>query len=217
MKWVVVTCLVYKLFPGWWPSTGQNIRVTLCTNRGRRNKILWGREVVFHYHCQFVNNSKLDVCWSMHHSIIRTENPTRCNSVSKFYFIFIWSSTCFGRQTAHHQEPKTALAASGFAYVEGCWTCSCWTLTGRVYFTQHISGDTPPIIRSLKLHWQPLVLHRWRVVGRVAGGRCQVDYTLPDNGQKLHVQQPSTYAKPEVVSAVLGSWWWTVCRPKYVE
>ena len=24
--------------------------------------------------------------------------------------------------TAHHQEPKTALAVSGFAYVEGCWT-----------------------------------------------------------------------------------------------
>jgi hypothetical protein len=28
---------------------------------------------------------------------------------------FKWSSTCFGRHTAHHQEPKTALAASGFA------------------------------------------------------------------------------------------------------
>jgi len=26
-----------------------------------------------------------------------------------YYFIFIWSSTCFGRHTAHHQEPKTAL------------------------------------------------------------------------------------------------------------
>ena len=22
----------------------------------------------------------------------------------------------------HHQEPKTALTASGFAYVRGCWT-----------------------------------------------------------------------------------------------
>jgi hypothetical protein len=32
----------------------------------------------------------------------------------KFYFIFIWSLTCFGWHTAHHQEPKTALAASGF-------------------------------------------------------------------------------------------------------
>jgi len=59
------------------------------------------------------------------------KNPTRCNNVSTFYYsIFIWSSTFFGRQTAHHQEPKTALAASGFSYVEGCWTCSWWTLSG---------------------------------------------------------------------------------------
>jgi hypothetical protein len=52
-------------------------------------------------------------------------NPTRCNNVSKFYYsIFIWSSACFSWHIAHHQEPKTALAASGFLYVEGCWTCS---------------------------------------------------------------------------------------------
>jgi len=62
----------------------------------------------------------LDVRGSVHHSIIHIKNPKKCNSVSKFYFIFIWSSTCFGRHTAHHHEPKTALAASGFAYVEGC-------------------------------------------------------------------------------------------------
>jgi len=60
----------------------------------------------------------LDVCGSMHHSIIHKENPTRCNSVSKFDFIFIWSSACFGRHTAHHQEAKTALAASTYAKPE---------------------------------------------------------------------------------------------------
>jgi hypothetical protein len=57
---------------------------------------------------------------------------------------------------------------------------------------QHVSGDTPPIIRSLKLHLQPLVLHTWKVVGRVVTGRCQVEYesvqtassrTLPDSVQ----------------------------------
>jgi len=33
------------------------------------------------------------------------KNPTRCNNASKFYFsIFIWSSTCFGRHTAHHHS-----------------------------------------------------------------------------------------------------------------
>jgi hypothetical protein len=42
-----------------------------------------------------------------------------------------------------------------------------------LYEVQHVSGDTPPIIRSLKLRWQPLVFYTWKVVGRVAGGRCQ--------------------------------------------
>jgi len=85
--------------------------------------------------------------------IIYKANPTRCNSVSKFNFLFIQSSTCFGRHTAHHQEPKTALAASGFAYVE------------------------------------------------------LLDMKLLDavSVQQLRVQQPSTYAKPEAASAVLGS------------
>jgi hypothetical protein len=45
---------------------------------------------------------------------------------------------------------------------------------------QHVSGDTPPIIRSLKLHKQPLVLYTWKVVGRAVVGRCQVA-KLPDN------------------------------------
>ena len=64
---------------------------------------------------------------------------------------------------------------------------------------QHVSGNTPPIIRSLKLHWQPLVFRMWRVVGRVVGGRCQAQ-CVPDNARK-----PSTHAKPEAASAVLGS------------
>jgi hypothetical protein len=68
---------------------------------------------------------------------------------------------------------------------------------------QHVSGDTPPIIRSLKLYWQPLVFHTWEVVGRVVGGCCQAEY-VPNNVQP-HIQQPSTYKKPEAASAVLGS------------
>ena len=39
---------------------------------------------------------------------------------------------------------------------------------------QHVSGDTPPIIGSLKLHKQPLVLRTWKVVVRAVVGRCQV-------------------------------------------
>jgi len=40
-----------------------------------------------------------------------------------------------------------------------------------LYEAQYVSGDTPPIIRNLKLHWQPLVLHKWKFVGRVVAGR----------------------------------------------
>jgi len=70
---------------------------------------------------------------------------------------------------------------------------------------QHVSGDTPPFIRSLKLHKQPLDLHTWKVVGRAVVGRCQVAYTLPDNVQQQHGRQPSTYANLEAACAVLGS------------
>jgi len=73
-----------------------------------------------------------------------------------------------------------------------------------LYKGQHVSGDTPPILRSLKLHWQPLVFHTRKVVGCVVGGRCQA-HTVPDIVHQLHVQQPSTYEKPKAASAVLGS------------
>jgi hypothetical protein len=56
---------------------------------------------------------------------------------------------------------RSALAASGFAYVEGCRTCGCWTLSNQ------------------NILW-------------------------PDSVQQLHVQKPSMYTKPEAASAVLG-------------
>jgi len=50
-----------------------------------------------------------------------------------------------------------------------------------LYEAQHVSGDTPPNIRSLKLYWQSLVFHTWKGVGRVVGGRCQAQYELHIN------------------------------------
>jgi len=41
--------------------------------------------------------------------------------IKLYYSMFKLGSTCFGRHTAHHQELEIALAASGFAYVKGCW------------------------------------------------------------------------------------------------
>ena len=94
-------------------------------------------------------------------SLLHKGNPTRRNSVSKFYFIFIWSSTCFRRHTARHHEPKTALAASGFAYVKGCWS----VVGGRCQVEyEKIQSDStdctfsystwqpPPVTRPTTLH-----------------------------------------------------------------
>jgi len=58
-----------------------------------------------------------------------------------------------------------------------------------LYEAQHVSGDTPPIIRSLKLHRHPLVFHTWKVVGRVVGGRCQAQCAR----QRLPATRPTTF------------------------
>jgi len=56
-----------------------------------------------------------------------------------------------------------------------------------LYEAQHVSGDTPPIIRNLKLHWQPLVFHTWKIV-------CTCSWwTLSGTA----CRQPQTYVKPE--------------------
>jgi hypothetical protein len=42
-----------------------------------------------------------------------------------------------------------------------------------LYKAQHVSGDTLPIIRTLKLKWQPLVFYTWKGFGREVGRLCQ--------------------------------------------
>ena len=95
---------------------------------------------------------------------IHIEKSNKMQQCNRFYFIllfrFIWISTYFGRHTAHHQEPKTALAASGFSYVKGCWTCSWWTLSGTVCAWQR-----PPTTR-------PTTFHVWKTRG------CQCCFRL---------------------------------------
>jgi hypothetical protein len=77
----------------------------------------------------------------------------------KILFHIYMKLNMFRANTAHHQEPKTALAASGFAYVEGCWTCSCWTLSASSNYTSNklsiqlfhsnLADDVHILIRSL--------------------------------------------------------------------
>jgi hypothetical protein len=76
-----------------------------------------------------------------------------------------------------------------------------------LYEAQHVSGDTPPIIRSLKLHQQPLVLYTWKVVGRVVAGRCQRPaITRPVAASK---QLQDLYDTQLMLYVQFDSWWWT--------
>ena len=92
-----------------------------------------------------------------------------------YYSIFIWSSACFGRHTAHHQEPKTALAASGFSYVEGWWTCSWWTLSGT-----YCAWQRPPTTLPTTFHvWKTrgcLCSFRLLMMGGASSETCWASY-----------------------------------------
>jgi hypothetical protein len=83
---------------------------------------------------------------------LRKEIPTRCNNVPKLVIPYLHEAQHVSGNTTHQQEPKTALAASGFSYVEGCLTCSWWTLSGTVS-TSHTSNNHPHI-KNQKLQVQ---------------------------------------------------------------
>jgi len=70
-----------------------------------------------------IHSNRLDIRGSEHHSVIHIEITNKMqHCIEIYYSIFKWGSTCLRRHTAHHQALKTALSASGFAYVRGCWT-----------------------------------------------------------------------------------------------
>jgi hypothetical protein len=48
-----------------------------------------------------------------------------------------------------------------------------------LYTAQHVSGEIPSIVMSLKLHWQPLDFQMWKVIGHVVGGHCQAQCARP--------------------------------------
>ena len=70
------------------------------------------------------------------------------------------------------------------------YLCVLYLSVGRVV---DVSSDTPPIIRSLKLHWQALVFYTWEVVGRV------VDVEEPRNN-KLSYTVESYWSFSYIVS-----------------
>jgi hypothetical protein len=60
-----------------------------------------------------------------------------------------------------------------------------------LYEAQYVLGNTPPIVSSLKLHWQSLVFHTW-------------NWWMFSGTLSLTTFTNSMYEKPEAASAVLG-------------
>ena len=108
-------------------------------------------------------------------------------STSEFQTSTVWSSNfqawcCAGmlfvshilsRTTMPYQYSITHYTVLTLKNPTRCNSVSKFLLFLILNEAQHVSIETPPIIRSLKLHWQPLVLHTWRVIGRVVAGRWQ--------------------------------------------
>jgi hypothetical protein len=59
---------------------------------------------------------KFKVCKSVHHRTIQINHQPDATTFQFIILTFIYSSTCFGRSIAHHQELMTPVAASGFAF-----------------------------------------------------------------------------------------------------
>ena len=74
-----------------------------------------------------------------------------------------------GRGSVHHSTIRTEKADK----MQLCIKILLFLILNEA---EHVSDDPPPIIRSLKLHIEPLALHTWKVVGRAVVGRCQVAY-----------------------------------------
>jgi hypothetical protein len=65
-----------------------------------------------------------------------------------------------------------------------------------LYEAQRVSGDTPPIIKSLKLHWQPMVCHTWKVVVRwwtLSGTVCAWQHPPTTRPTTSHVWKTRGY------------------------
>jgi len=75
----------------------------------------------------------------------------------------------------HHPSSgaKTALAASGYSYAEGCWTCRWWTLSGTVLCLTTSTDTSSNLLRCQAQYcvWQhpptthPTAFYIWKTRG----------------------------------------------------
>ena len=180
------------------------------------------------------------------HSYLRICRYPKCSSITRhankilwaFVFSLMHSTSC----PCHHSDFTTVM--SGEDYRSSSPVCSLLDLIfvdpciivqfikknstkcnndqnfiiPYLYEAQHVSGDTSPIIRSLKLHWQALVFQTREVVGRVDGGRCQAHCAL----QRPPTTCPTTFHVWKTIGCqcsfrllMMGGMWPETCWASY--
>ena len=71
-------------------------------------------------HCLLHSRLKQVLKAVLNITVVYKEKSNKMQQYIKILLFHIYMKiTCLGQHTAHYQEPKTALAASGFLYVEG--------------------------------------------------------------------------------------------------
>jgi len=69
----------------------------------------------------------------MQPSIIHTKITNKMQQCIRIYYsMFIWSSTCFERHTAHRQEPKNCTSEVLDVEVAGRWQRSATSMSNNV-------------------------------------------------------------------------------------
>ena len=80
------------------------------------------------------NSNFFKVCKSVHHRIIQINHQPHATVFHFIILTFIYSSTCFGRSFAHHQEPNDCSGSLWF-HLRIVVTGALCSWSGRLYIT----------------------------------------------------------------------------------
>jgi hypothetical protein len=111
----------------WWKSVFPGVMGITCGKLALLPKLQISFKMCAHVRYMF-ENANLWYKELFLDLTIQIIQPTRCYNLQVYYLTFMCGSTCFGRFSAHHQEHKTALGATGFIVGEKqlkrCWSWS---------------------------------------------------------------------------------------------
>ena len=117
------------------------------------------------------------------------KNSTRCNDVSKFYYsIIIWVQHVSGDTPPIIRSLKLHWQPLVFLHVEGCWTCSWWTLSGT-----YCAWKSPAISHPLWSHTENKCLYLY---GRLIISFSSIAVFSKSVNYCLQIQE--SFGKPKV-------------------